>query len=166
MRMTKPRNSALEQALRLAKEPSDQSISLALLLAELRPLTEFIRRSGISRRKAYYLAEVGRKLNGVEADRKRLVRIGWTKLQLVAKEITSRNARELIGLAEDLSANELKRAMRGQEPRERTRCTILYFDMDAHAEVEQALIEHGAVPSGRGLVGREEALLKIIRESK
>jgi hypothetical protein len=110
--------------------------------------------------------EVARGLQGINVSDDRLKRIGWTKLQLIAKEITSRNARELIELAENVSANELKRAIRGQEPRERTRCIVLYFDMDAYAEVEHALVEHGAVRRGRGIVGREDALLRIIQGSK
>src|SRR5688572_6638629 len=86
-----------QQALDLSGRSPDHSIALAKCLAELhgrdrRELTRFIKVSTIGRRTAYFLLEIGQKLREVRVSKTRLERIGWTKLQIIARHVTRENA--------------------------------------------------------------------------
>ena len=63
--------------------------------------------TGVGLRKAYALAQIDRSFRVLNIERKRLYRIGWTKLQLVANHITEANCEELLALAETSTVREL-----------------------------------------------------------
>lgn len=155
----------IRHALELATEDKDRSIELARYLAEIQamqPLTDFIRHSGISRRKAYFLAEIGRKLTAVDATVDRLTKIGWTKLQIVLRHVEGRPSSELLDLAETHNAHQLKQMLPKKPPPSKSKCVVLYFSPGQYAAFRNAILEYGGKSSGRGLIGKEDAVIAMI----
>jgi hypothetical protein len=160
----------LENAVRLSDRPEDTFPKLARALAKLYAhdknlLRQFLGASTMGRRKAYYLIELGKRIQGLKLPEKRLKRIGWTKMQVLAKHLTLANADDLLARAEANSAQKLAAMLRGEQCRERARCVLLYFSPRQYREFERAVLSHGGSRSGRGLVAKEEALIKAIREA-
>jgi hypothetical protein len=130
---------------------------------------QVINKSNIGRRKAYYLVEVSRTFDPLPVPRSRLKKIGWTKLQIIGKHVTPSNIEELLDLAEKTQSKELERQMRGEKPKDNAHCVLMYFSPKDFAELEKALVEHGAtrIHNRRGAMqGKEEALLHLIRSRK
>ena len=105
----------MRTAVRLSARPKDTFPELARLLADLyaqdpASLQRFIAASGMGRRKAYYLVELGRGLEGLKLV-ERVRRIGWKKAQMIAQKITRRNARERLQWAEENTVEGLTRIM-------------------------------------------------------
>ncbi|MES0157570.1 hypothetical protein NKJ81_29000 [Mesorhizobium sp. M0018] len=156
----------MKEALVLSAAQPDHSIELARCLAELKAnklLPEFIAASGSSRRKSYYLAQIGReleKLSGIPDDR--LTAIGWTKLQIVLRHIDDRDALDLVELAEKHKAHELKRMLPKDPLVGHSRCVVLYFSPDQYADFEKAIVANGGKRSRRGLSHKEKALIAMI----
>ena len=72
--------------------------------------------TGVGLRKAYALPQIDRNFRVLNIERKRLYRIGWTKLQLVANHITEENCEELLALAETSTVRELTLLLRNEVP--------------------------------------------------
>lgn len=123
---------------------------------------------GVERRKAYYLVEIDRNLDGLKVDRQRLERIGWTKLQIISGHINSRNAESLLAQAEQHNAYELTRLMKREpvdaEPRENV--VSLHFTGSEYDIFRAAVLAHGARASGAGIAGKEQALIAALRNLK
>lgn len=158
--------SFLEKALRLDADSKGSVVDLALALASARDeergaLQKFAKKPG-KLRKAYYLAEVGGKLKQIPVRKARLKKIGWTKLQIIAKYLSRENAEELFALAERHTSYQLKALMRGAEPQIKTHCVLLYYTPEQYAKFEEAILSHGGERSGRGLIGKEAAIMNLI----
>jgi hypothetical protein len=122
----------------------------------------------LGRRKAYYLVEVSRIFDPLPVSRARLKKVGWTKLQVIGKHVTPDNLDELLTLAENTNSKVLERQMRGEKPLGNAHCVLMYFSPKDYSELEQALIENGAVrgPKSRGLQGKEQALIQVVRNAR
>lgn len=130
---------------------------------------EFLRvasRLGVEKRKAYYLVEIDRNLDGLKIDRQRLQRIGWTKLQIIGDHINDQNADDLLTQAEEHTAHELTRLMKREpvdaEPREHV--VLLYLTKSEYDVFRSVVTAHGAVASGSGISGKEQALTAALRK--
>ena len=121
-----------------------------------------VKHTGIGMRKAYYLAEIDRRFRKLGVDRNRLRKIGWTKVQIIGRHINKTNLEDLLSLAEKHTAYELNALMRGEQPHPDTRCVVLYFTPEQYETFEKAVLANGGVKSGRGLLGKEEALVKAL----
>ena len=66
----------------------------------------------------------------------------------------------------ELAAKELERRMRGEKPLGNAHCVLMYFSPKGYAELEDALVKHGGVHSGRGIQNKEEAVLRMVHETK
>jgi len=121
-----------------------------------------VKHTGIGMRKAYYLAEIDRRFRKLGVDRNRLRKIGWTKVQIIGRHINKTNLEELLSLAEKHTAYELNALMRGEQSHPDTRCVVLYFTPEQYETFEKAVLANGGVKSGRGLLGKEEALAKAL----
>jgi hypothetical protein len=126
---------------------------------------QIVKKGRLGRRKAYYLVEVSRKFAPLPIGPARLKKIGWTKLQIIGQHVTKDNVEELVSLAEQLNTKQLGRTMQGGQPSSKTHCVLMYFDPKQYAEFEEALLKNGAERSGRGIVGKEEALIKALRKA-
>ena len=134
-------------------------------LKELVPTKEFedIRKdAGLDRRTAYYLLELHHTLAPLALDRARLTRLGWTRLQLLAKDLTPDNAEERLTEAEGTTAQGLKDKTRGKSGG-KAHAILLYLDPEQYLDFEEALLQHGATRSSGGLANKEQAIMRLIR---
>src|SRR5271166_1279646 len=160
-----------EKALSMAKNVEDNFLDLGRQLRQLQDrepelFQKIVEQSDLGRRKAYYLVEVSRTFDPLPISRNRLKKIGWTKLQLLAKQITKDNAQELLALAEENTTKQLEKLMRGEKPIDNAHCMLMYFSPKQYKVVEEAMLANGGVKSGRGVVGKEEALVRALKKLK
>jgi len=158
-----------DKAMTLSKNVDDTFLELGRTLRQLlgrdpQLFQEIVAKSDIGRRKAYYLVDVSRVL---QVSRTRLKKVGWTKLMMIAKQVTQDNVDELLDLAEQNNVKELERMMRGEKPLGDSHCVLMYFSPEQYEELEEALLHYGARKAGhgRGLVEKEKALLNVIRKA-
>jgi hypothetical protein len=164
------------RALELAALPRNQGwVELSQILELLnghrgkKGRAEFkniIRDGALSRRTAYYLPKVGQIIRTARLSTSRAQRIGWTKLQIIGGKMNGKNAARLLKLAEENNAQLLKRLVRENSPHQKPHCVLLYFSTEQYHQFKRAVLQHGGSSAGRGLVGKEEAILRIIRRNK
>ena len=157
------------RALKLAQDPDEHFIELGRLLLTIhedhRPLLRgWIKRSGISRRKAYYMIAIARAFEAYGVKKERLAAIGWTKLQIIAPHVQPDNIEDLLTLAETRTARRLKAEFRTDLETSDTRCVLFYFSPEDYARLEAALLKRVAGKFGRGLVDKEKALMRLVDE--
>ena len=56
--------------------------------------------------------------------------------------------------------------MKGDQPKTNAHVVLLYFDPKDYKQLEEQLIHNGAERSGRGLLGKEAALMRMVRKFK
>jgi hypothetical protein len=166
-RMTISIEELYDRALALSSDVEDKFLELGRSLRQLLDrdpaLFQQVVKKRLGRRKAYYLVEVSRRFEPLPISRARLKKIGWTKLQIIGQHVTKDNVEELVGLAEQLKTKQLERKMQGDEPLNNAHCVLMYFSPKQYAELKEVLLLNGAEPSGRGIVGKEEALINALR---
>lgn len=128
------------------------------------------RLAGIKRRALFYLSNVGGFITDYSIAEARAERIGWTKLQIVAQyvatqpgKISQRALQAMLGIADRSTAYALPTALKAQDAASRgsLRSVLLRIPADQYADVEAALIACGAEPRGKGLIGKEDALVRL-----
>src|SRR5271165_5503753 len=169
--MTLSIEALYDKAMGLSKDVEDNFLELGKSLRQLQDrdpdlFQQIVQKSNLGRRKAYYLVEVSRIFDPLPIPRSRLGKIGWTKLQLIAKHVTPNNLDVLLQLAEDSTAKELERAMRGEKPLGNAHCVLMYFSTKDYAALEDALVKHGGASRGRGIQNKVEALIRLVRHVK
>ena len=158
-----------KRALVLAKLPRNQGwleLSRVLELLHRRDRAEFqdlIHSGALGRRTAFYLRKVGQLIRTAKLSTYQAEHIGWTKLQIVGDKLNGKNAARLLKLAEENNAQELKRLINEDRPKTKSHCVLLYFSTDQYRQFRRAVLRHGGSSAGRGLVGKEEAIVRIIR---
>lgn len=118
---------------------------------------------GVSKRRCLYFAKVDRIFRGLGLDESRLERLGWTKLVVLVDHIDSANCEALLEMAEFCSVRQLKVLLRNELPVVGERCVVFYLPPAQHAVFEAAMLAHGAVKVGRGLINKETALIQLIK---
>ena len=159
-----------DRALALSADVEDNFLELGRSLRQLLDrdpdlFQQVVKKGNLGRRKAYYLVEVSRTFDNAPVPRSRLRKIGWTKLQLIGKHVTPHNLDKLLELADSTNSKQLERQMRGEEPMENAHCVLMYFSPKQYAEFEEAVLKNGGERSGRGIVGKEEALINALRKA-
>jgi hypothetical protein len=158
-----------DRALALSSDAEDKFLDLGRSLRQLLDrdpaLFQQVVKKRLGRRTAYYLVEVSRKFEPLPISRARLKKIGWTKLQIIGQHVTKDNVEELVGLVEQLKTKQLERKMQGGELPSDAHCVLMYFSPMQYAEFEEALLKNGAERSGRGIVGKEGALISALRKA-
>jgi hypothetical protein len=168
--MTMSIEELYDRALALSLDVEDKFLELGRSLRQLLDrdpdlFQQIVKKSRLGRRKAYYLVEVSRKFGPLPIRRARLKKIGWTKLQIIGQHVTKDNVEELVSLAEQLNTKQLERKMQGEQPLSNAHCVLMYFSPKQYAEFEEALFKNGAERSGRGIVGKEGALITALRKA-
>ena len=168
--MTISTEDLFDKAMALSGDVDDNFLELGKALRQLQDrdpdlFHKIVAKSNLGRRKAYYVVEVSRIFDPLPVPRARLRKIGWTKLQLIAKHVDASNLEDLLKLAESENTKELKRRMKGEKPMGNAHCVLMYFTPKQYAELEAALLKNGATRSGRGLVDKEEALINALRKT-
>jgi len=117
---------------------------------------------GISARKAYYLATIDRTFSKLGVPRERLLTIGWTKLQMMCEHVNQGNCEEFLAAAESTTVREFSLWLRGAQPIDGARSILMYFTPDQYNIFKKTILKHGGMECGKGLVGKEEALIKAL----
>lgn len=156
-----------DKARTLSKDVDDNFLDLARTLKQLQErdlglFTDLWRQTDLGRRKAYYLVEIARTYDHLPIPRSRLKKLGWTKLQLIAKSVTADNWQELLDTAEHYPTKQLEKIVKGHKPVDNAHCVLMYFTPKDYAKLEHVLIKNGGEKSGRGILHKEEALMKIV----
>lgn len=166
-----------QEALTLAVKPTKNFYAFACALWAARNedrtfLHEVERIAGIKRRALFYLSNVGRLLSDYRINEAQAERIGWTKLQIVARhaarrpqKLNQRAMRANLQLALRTPSHALPEALerQGASSAGPTRSLLLRLPVEQYADVEAALIACGAKRRGKGLVGKEDALVLLAR---
>jgi len=118
--------------------------------------------AGIGLRKAYYLINVIKAFEGYNIPDAILTRVGWTKLTVLQSHVNKHNVRELLAVAEEFTVKNLEAYLRGEDPNPDKHSVLMYLTRDQYELLADALIAHGARRSGRGLVDKEEALMRLL----
>jgi hypothetical protein len=160
----------------LAAKDDDSMFELAEALTELwahpkppegdRPtLEELIDLTKMSRRTIFYLLKVWRRFADLGVPRDRLVRIGWTKLAVIAENYDPGTVDAALVLAETCVAKELPRRLRGGNDRGKIRTVHLRLTPRQHEDFEAVLLANGArrPKNRRGLARKEDALMRALR---
>jgi hypothetical protein len=124
-----------------------------------------VEKGEFGKRKAYYLITIAKAFKNIKVPKARLRAIGWTRLQVIARVLNESNADELILLAEQHKVKDLEAIIKGEEPNPDSRVIILYFTPDDYEVLEAILVQNGASRHGRGLVGKEAALMKALKKA-
>ena len=161
----------LNRALELIVQLGDEFLELAALLRQLQEkqpddFKALLSLPELGRRKGYYLVEIDRAFADLGVPSERLNKIGWTKLQLIARHVTPENLEALLTLAEAHTAKNLDLIMRGEEPILGGKTVLLFFNGKQFEAFSKAIIEHGADKNGAGYIGKEKALIKALRKNK
>ena len=160
-----------DKAVRLSEKFEENFWELALTLRTLRDVNldkfrECILTTGIGLRKAYYLVEVAEAIEPLNILPARLRKIGWTKLQLIAKPITKQNAKQMLGWAEEHTVRDLKKVLAGEKPENNSHCVMMYFSPEDYDLFADVLKEHGATVEGRSIANKEEALMHLLKQAR
>lgn len=166
-----------QEALRLATKPTKSFVAFARALyaahSEDRTFLHRVERdAGIKRRALFYLLNVGEFLHGYSVSETDAERIGWTKLQIVARHTakrpgeTSQEENEAnLRLAMECTAIELPAVLEGRDMPSKgsARSLLIRLPADQYVYVEAALLSYGAEERGRGLALKEVALVNMVR---
>jgi len=164
-----------EQALALAAKPtkSFHAFARALWAAHQHDrgfMHEVEKVAGIKRRSLFYLLNVGEFLTDYDVPEEQAERIGWTKLQIIARHVMNQPNRisqqaikRRLRLAAQTPAHALRAVLEAAEEQspEPQHSILLRIPASQYADVEAALLACGAKRSGRGLVGKEAAAVKL-----
>ena len=151
--MTKGTDALDDKALELSANVPDNFVESGRALTQLYDrdpnlFRQLAAKANIGLRKAYGLVEVSRMLEPLAIPRDQLRKIGWPKLLLIAKHVTPNTLDALLQLAEDTTAKDLERHMRGEKPLGNAHCALMYFSPKQYKQLEGPLVPHGAAPSG------------------
>ena len=169
--MAQTRNSTnYQKALKLAKQVDESPLDLAQAIWTLHNrepsrISDLIAESGMSRRKAYYLISVRSRFPEPKFKRETLATVGWTKLAILAKDCPEGKEEWGIKLAlkKEATAKALPAMLKEGKTAKRTRCVVLYLQPDQYDLFEVAALANGATRSGKGLAGKEEAIMEMVK---
>ena len=164
-----------QQVLALAVKPTKSFHAFARALCAAHSedrafLHEVEQVAGIKRRALFYLLNVGKLLDDYHVSEEQAERIGWTKLQIIARYAASRPRRlsqramtAKLGIAARTPAHALSAALEAQDTQSHgsLRSILLRLPAEQYADVEAVLIACGARRKGRGLIGKEAALVQL-----
>ncbi len=136
----------------LAETGADGTIDFEALLKKV----------GIKPRRAAYWMEIDRVYGGLKLSPKRLRKIGWTKLCLIAVYVTTQSIDEMLNHAEEKTVPQLRAFLDHAELPTR----VLAFNLTdgQYATVASALLSNGAYLTGTaGLGNKEAALVRVCK---
>ena len=168
-------SALIKRAQTLAAKGDDSMIELAEVVWDLRALPkppdgdrltldELAVRINLSRRTLCYLLKVWQTFSDLGISRDRLIRIGWTKLAVIAENSEPEVMEEALALAETATAKELPDLLKGAAPKAKARTVQLRLSPRQYDQFAAVLLANGARRSRgeRGLSGKEKALMKAL----
>ena len=151
--MTEITDVLFDKAMELSANVPENFMGLGRALAQLYDLDrdrfrQLAARSNMGLRRAYHLIEVSRTVEALAIPRDQLGKIGWPKLQLIAKHLTPNTLDALLRLAEESTVEDLKHHLRGwKKPAGNAHCMLMYFSPKSYEQLEGALVSNGGAPS-------------------
>lgn len=122
----------------------------------------------MSRRKLYYLLEVGQLIRDWKISKAQAHEVGWTKLQIVSRHhkgdsgLSQEQAQASLNLAAGTTAYALREKLRQGHSVSRT-AIVFRLSLGGKAILREALFAYGAKPRGKGMLNKEKALVKVAR---
>ena len=120
----------------------------------------------IGRRRGYCLIQVEKAFAPFNVDKSRLIKIGWSKLVIIAPVIDAENLEMWLTLAEGNTSRQLQAMLHNESLPANARVVLLYLKPKEYARYRKAMLEYGAYPSGRGLALQEKALMRLLKKLK
>lgn len=165
------KGSSKDKIEMIADSAGDGFISIAKRLREIQDespesfvsVAEFM---GIGLRKAYDLAKIDRTFSALGVDEKRLAAIGWSKVRLLCEHAEESILEELLILAEQCTARELAMYLKQDFPSPGMKSVLFYLEPKNYEVLEKVLVAYGAIKVGRGLIDKEDALLRALSDLK
>ena len=166
MSIKPPNLSSLSKAV--ANAMTKDFLTLACRLREVQNLDpdmfpQVIKVAGIGRRRAYALIQIDNSFRKLDFDRDRLLGVGWAKAVILARHVDQQNCDKLLGFAEEHTVHDLAVLLSGGTLNANQRVVLLYFSMKEYELFEQMALAHGATREGRGLAGKERAIIDMMR---
>ena len=165
----------IKKAQTLAAKGDGSMLELAEVVWDLRALPkppdgdrltldELAVRINLSRRALCYLLKVWETFSDLGISRDRLIRIGWTKLAVIAENSEPEVMEKALALAETATAKELPDLLKGAPPKAKARTVQLHLTPRQYDQFESVLLANGArrPRKGRGLSGKERALMRAL----
>ena len=134
----------------------------ALKLADEDSFAQYISFLKRGRRKAYYLLQIGQAFSDLKVSDADLQEIGWTKLLRLAPVVNKANLDELVATAKIMTHRELAASLKGQKMLKARHAMTLFMTPTQRALLAKHLRRNGATQSGRGLQGKEDALVRLL----
>jgi hypothetical protein len=157
----------LLKTLTLIAGLEDEFLELGSLLRQLQQTSpkDFKKLASLpelGRRKAYYLVSIDKAFSDKGVPAERLRKIGWTKLAALAPHITDENLEDALLFAELHKVKNIEAVVHGQEPIFGGRTVQLIFTAEQFAFFSAAIMAHGAIENGKGVIGKEAALISAL----
>ena len=157
----------------LGLSPALNFFDLARNLAKLHDedpgsIADIPEKTGMSRRRLYYLLDVGQLIAASGISKSDAEEIGWTKLQIIARRLKlsgpceAKDLDAFLALALKHRARNLAKALTGQGAAA-TRIVSFELSFTASSELSLALVAFGAKVTARGLTGKAAALTKMAK---
>lgn len=159
--------SDYDKAKELASHLEENFIELGKLLDRLNTyepdeFRKLLHATGLGSRKAYYLIEIERTFRKIPVGKKRLLKLGWSKLMILAKHINKTNYADMLRLAEENTARELQLILRGEPPESKQHCLLFYLNTGDFERLAEAMSMFGGKRVHRSIVDKEEALMRMV----
>jgi hypothetical protein len=151
--MTEGTDALYEKAFELSANVPDNFLELGRALTQLYDrdpnlLRQLAAKSNMGLRRAYHLVEVSRTFEPLVIPRDQMRKIGWPKLQLIAKHLTPNTLDALLRLAEESTVEDLKHHLRAwKRPAGNAHCMLRYFSPKSYEQLEETHLSNGAAPS-------------------
>ena len=143
------KNLDIDEIIEEIRNAGDEFVYIGILLNIVKQthktlLPAVIAMAGLERRTAYYFMKIACVFGPLGLDEHTLKQVGWTKLATIAPFVDDENVLELIDLARWLTAEELKRGLKGKPIGKKHRVVVLYLRPKNYALYRHALLKHGA----------------------
>ena len=119
----------------------------------------------LGKRKGYYLVAVSKAFGDYPHLRQRFMRVGWTRLSMVAPHVTKENVEDALVFAEANTAWAIQQAMKGQKLPIGVRSVLLHFKPEEFTFFGQEIVKHGATKTADGFVAKEAALITALKKA-
>jgi hypothetical protein len=119
----------------------------------------------LGRRKAFYLSSIDRAFGGYPHLRERLIKVGWTRLSLVAPHVGKENVEDAVLYCELNSCWAIEQALKGKELPIGIRSVLLHFSSAQFDVFVQEIVKYGAMKNGDGYVNKETAVIGALMKA-
>jgi len=125
-------------------------------------IADLVKQGAIKRRKAYYLIKVWSRFS--DMPKSTLAKVGWAKLAILATKcpVGEEETGIALALSDGVTAQNLPAKLKPASDVAETRRVILEFNLDDYEVFKVTLADHGAKPKGKGLTGKEQAIMSVI----